>query len=231
MNQIRRDLHRVLSVPAPWILLTIEIVFAVGTSAAMKVIGTAPSPALALGFLPAIAGVFGAVSAGADFRFGAVPGEVLALGGPLNYFLRTFASILAVAAVGGGIGAGTAAATWTLLEDHPPAPARVAALVLAGVVASACWAVVGAALAIATKSQVSAVASILTYLMLIEPVLEVSARNTDKILPGHVAVELFSLESVTAVGVTGFRLVALAAGLLGLTCALLRHREVAVTMA
>ena len=43
MTQFRRDIHRLLSVPAPWILLALESAFAVGTSGSMKLLGAAPA--------------------------------------------------------------------------------------------------------------------------------------------------------------------------------------------
>ncbi|MET8266659.1 hypothetical protein ABZU92_22035 [Micromonospora arida] len=161
MSALGGDVLRAMSVPGPWILLALEVVFAVMVSLSTAFLHLDPSPSLALGFVPALAGLFGALTGGADARFGSLAGEVLTLGGPVRYTLRMLRVTFGLGLVGGAVGGVLTAATWWATLDVAPPAGRLTTLVLASAVAAGSWALLGAALAIVTQAQIGAVAVVL----------------------------------------------------------------------
>lgn len=228
-SQYRRDLLRVVSVPAPWLLLGLQIMFAVGTTVSMALLDGSPSPSLALGSLPAIAGLLGAVTVGADFRFGSTAAEILALGGPLRYLLRGFRAVATVAAVIGVAAAAAHAVAWMCLFDQPLSWSRCALLLCAAVTTGVGWSVLGAALAVAVRGQIGSVATVLAYLMIVEPLLEVTLADNAGLLPGRAAVDLFSAATPATFAAPAGRLLAVAAVVILGVCAVSRHGDVMVT--
>src|SRR4051794_17120958 len=104
---VERDLRRALSVPAPWALAVVAVAIALTATGGLAMLGSAPSSAASLSALPTLCGLLGALTVGADFRFGCLHTEVIALGGRIPYLLR---SARAVATIGASIGAVSALA-------------------------------------------------------------------------------------------------------------------------
>jgi ABC-2 type transport system permease protein len=226
---LRRELRRQTSVPAPWLLLGCALLMAAGTTAALHALHSPPSGPAALAALPALAGLLGALGAGADIRYGSLPAELLLAGGRTRYASRLAA---ALAVLGAGLGAVSAAAavlTAVGLATAPPVGGRVEAFFAAGAFAGACWAVLGAGLAIVARGPTGAVASLLAYLLLIEPMLEAAVRPVAATLPGRATAALLAIPPPATLAGGGLRLLAVTLLVAACAHAALLLRDVPVT--
>ena len=224
-----RDVRRLTSVPAPWVLLTLALGVSASATVGLATVGSAPSSAAALSALPAACGVIGAVTVGADFRFGCVHSELLAVGGRLAYVAGT---TRAVALFTGATGA-LSAVVALLVAGLPTAPGTgldtPQRLLLAAVAVAVTWGVLGAAVALLAGSQTSAVGVLLGYLVLAEPLLEATSSAAGQLLPGAVSATVLASQGWASVGGGALRLVLLCVLALAVAAAAMFRRAVPVT--
>jgi len=233
LKQTRRDVHRLISVPAPWILLSIAILLAAGTAFGLTALHARPSSAAALMAVPALAGLLGAISAGADFRYGSLAAEMLAVGGRFRFCRRSALAVALVAAAGGAVAAVVLQVVWLVTaQPAPHGPGQVVTLVALTAAVASCWSMVGTALVILMRGQIAAISTLLAYLLFIEPMVEVSLPSTAPFMPSRLSSSLLALSPSADIARTLLPLVGLSMGAVGaflFASLVMRHRDVDIT--
>lgn len=225
-----RDIRRVMSVPAPWLLAALGVFAAASTTLALAGLGSRPSGPAVLASLPPLAGSLAAVSAGADFRYGSLAGELLLAGGRAAFLVRT---AIALSVVSAGLGVVMAlVATVTSQAAGLPVCAWSAIGLFAAAAAftGGCWGVVGASLAVLARSPVASTAGLLGYLLVLEPLLQTTVPRFSGSLPGQATSTVQSLPAVGHLLSAAGWLAALTVAVWACAAVTFRRRDVAVTV-
>lgn len=225
-----RDLRRVLSVPAPWLLAALGVFVTVSTTLALAGLGSKPSGPAVLASLPPLAGSLAAVSAGADFRYGSLAGELLLAGGRTAFLGRTVAALSVISAGLGAVLAVVAAVTSQAAGHALCAWAAVPAFAAAAAFTGGCWGVVGASLAVLTRGPVAATAGLLGYLFVLEPLLQTAVHQLSGALPGQATTVVQSLPPAGHLLTAAAWLAAASAAAWVCATVAFRYRDVAVTV-
>ena len=186
---LRAELRRVASTRVWWALLVPVVVLAAVVSLFGGLLGGAvgdtggdlpvllASVAFTLTLVAVFGGVYGAVSAGAEFRHRTVTTAYLTAGGRG----RVLAAKLVAGACVGGLYAAAAAAVGVVAGlfggGRFPAADQLLAVSVIGVAVAALWGVIGAALGTLLANQVGALVTLLVYLQVGELVLAAALNN------------------------------------------------------
>jgi ABC-2 type transport system permease protein len=230
LRQLRRDVRRLISVPAPWILLSIAMLLAASTALALAALGAPPSSAAALISVSALASLLGALGAGADFRYGSLAAEMLAVGGRFPFCRRSALAGALVAALGGAAMAGVLQVVW-LITAQPASHnlGRICALIAVTAAVASCWSIVGTALVILLRGQIAAISVLLAYLLLVEPMMEVSLPHLAPVMPSRLSATLLALPPVGDIVGALLRLASLALGAFLIASMVMTRRDVDIT--
>jgi len=224
-----RDIRRVMSVPSPWLLAALGVFVAASSTLALAGLGARPSGPAVLASLPPLAGSLAAVSAGADFRYGSLAGELLLAGRRTTYLARTATALGIVSAALGGAMA-LAAAVAAQAAGQPVCPwAALPWFTVAAAFTGGCWGVAGASLAVLTQSPVASTASLLGYLLVLEPLLQAAVPRLSSALPGQATSTVQSLPGIGHLVAAAAWLGVLAVALWACGAVVFRRRDIAVT--
>lgn len=179
--------------------------------------------------MPALAGALGGAVAGSDFRYRALPAEVLLVGGKTRYWGRTSVTTVQLGCAVGLLMMVSAVCV-AAVAGHPLAGAGHVPVVLAkAVFTGACWGGAGAALALLTGGQAGGVAGPLVYLLIVEPVLETIGGSVSSWLPGSVTTRMLATDALGTAITNGARLTLAVSAVLVVSAVVFAKRDIPVS--